>query len=97
MGYLTDCYTRPEWRGRGVGARLLERVTEWARNKDLEMVLVSPGERSRPFYARAGFAAASDFMTLTLRDWNDPPPAAAASQGTRQVKTTQPGSSRTAR
>ncbi|MFL5581119.1 MAG: GNAT family N-acetyltransferase [Gemmatimonadaceae bacterium] len=78
-GYLTDCYTAPEWRGRGVGAALLSRVTAWARGKDLELVLVSPSERSRAFYARAGFEDARDFMALRLRGWDDAPAADAAS------------------
>ncbi len=72
-GYLTDCYTCPEWRGRGVGAAILARVTEWARGRDLVLVLVSPSERSRAFYARAGFAEAREFMALTLREYDDPP------------------------
>lgn len=75
-GYLTDVYTTPAWRGRGIGAALLARVTEWARHRDLELLLVSPSEASRAFYGRAGFGDAREFMTLALRDWNDAPAAA---------------------
>lgn len=74
-GHLTDCHTRPDWRGRGASARLLARVTEWARDRDLELLLVSPGEDSRDFHGGAGFRDASDFMTLQVRGRDDPPPA----------------------
>jgi GNAT superfamily N-acetyltransferase len=73
-GYLTDVYTRPAWRGRGVGTAILRYLTAWARVRDLEMLLVSPSDQSRPFYARAGFADGTELMTLALRGWNDPPP-----------------------
>lgn len=68
-GYLTDCYTRPQWRGRGVGSALLEHVQRWAAAEDLELLLVSPSDESRPFYARAGFGEASGFAELTLREF----------------------------
>jgi len=78
-GYLTDCYTAPAWRSRGIGARVLARVAAWARARDLELLLVSPSESSRGFYGRAGFAEAREFMTLALRGYDDAPPATTSS------------------
>src|SRR5690349_3470359 len=51
-GYLTDCYTRPEYRRRGVGTEILSRVKEWATTQDLELLLVWPSEDSQTFYER---------------------------------------------
>src|SRR5689334_615274 len=54
-GYLTDCYTRPAYRNRGIGAELLGLVAEWARSSDLESLIVWPSDDSESFYARGGF------------------------------------------
>lgn len=74
-GYLTDCYTRPDYRNQEIGSRLIERVSAWAMSLDLEMLLVSPSERSRPFYARAEFRTADGFLTRALREYDAPEPA----------------------
>jgi GNAT superfamily N-acetyltransferase len=72
-GYLTDCYTRPAARNRGVGRELLAHVTAWARARDLEMLIVWPSDASQSFYARAGFAKDDEMRTLHLRDYDDSP------------------------
>ena len=60
IGYLTNVYTRPEHRGRGVGAALLDRVTSWATEHDVELLVVWPSEESVGFYERAGFSSTRD-------------------------------------
>jgi len=75
-GYVTDCYTVPAVRGQGIGAALLAHVIAWARAEDFEQIIVSPAERARPFYARAGFGPDDDFLLLRLRDYDAPPAAA---------------------
>jgi GNAT superfamily N-acetyltransferase len=66
IGYLTNVYAEPAWRGRGVGTALLRHVLEWARGRDLELLVVWPSERSRTLYARAGFTA-GEVQELVLR------------------------------
>lgn len=66
-GYVTDCYTVPRHRNRGIGAALLGHVVAWAREQDFEELIVSPAERARPFYERAGFGPDDDFLLLRLR------------------------------
>jgi GNAT superfamily N-acetyltransferase len=68
-GYLTDCYTRPEYRRRGVGSELIARVKEWSAKRDLELLLVWPSEESQSFYQRAGFAPAEGVALLALRPY----------------------------
>jgi GNAT superfamily N-acetyltransferase len=60
IGYVTNVYTRPEHRGRGIGAALLDRVTSWAAEKDVELLVVWPSEESVSFYERAGFSSGRD-------------------------------------
>lgn len=55
IGYLTNVYTRPEFRNRGVGRRLLDAVTAWAQESDVELLAVWPSEASIAHYERHGF------------------------------------------
>jgi GNAT superfamily N-acetyltransferase len=55
IGYLTNVYTRPSHRDRGVGGRLLQATTEWAREHGVELLFVWPSERSVGLYGRHGF------------------------------------------
>lgn len=66
-GYLTNVYTKPAFRNRGIGAKLLEKVKHWAIDKDFEILIVSPSEDSVNFYKRAGFTTETDFYQLRLR------------------------------
>jgi GNAT superfamily N-acetyltransferase len=72
-GYLTDCYTRPAFRNRGIGQELLRHAAAWAQRQDLEMLLVWPSDRSVSFYARAGFGPDDEARVLRLRDYDAPP------------------------
>ena len=71
-GWLTDCYTVPEARNQGHGTGLLAAIRSWAAEEGLELLLVSPSSRSVPFYSRAGFGPAGEWLQLSL----DPPQSA---------------------
>jgi GNAT superfamily N-acetyltransferase len=45
IGYLTNVYARPEFRDRGIGGRVLDAVTAWARQTDVELLAVWPRAR----------------------------------------------------
>jgi GNAT superfamily N-acetyltransferase len=64
--YLTNFYVREEYRGGGVGSRLLAAVVEWSKSKNAEKVILWPTEASRRFYQRHGFTFAEDQMHLAL-------------------------------
>lgn len=68
-GYLTNVYTKPKFRGRGIGARLLRQVKLWATKLNFEILIVSPSADSTSFYKREGFAAETDFYQLRLREF----------------------------
>ena len=65
--YMTNVYTRPAYRGRGVGGRIVEEIRQWALEADVELMIVWPSDESRPFYAREGFVEASEAMVWTHR------------------------------
>jgi GNAT superfamily N-acetyltransferase len=55
--YLSNLYVSPDARG-GVGSRLLDAAIAWA----------SANDRSRPLYARHGFAVSDTFLAKRFRD-----------------------------
>lgn len=67
IGYLTNVYVVPEHRNTGLGAQMLDRVTTWSRQQGFSEVIVWPRERSRPFYARAGFTRPDEPSVIRLQ------------------------------
>lgn len=67
-GYLTNCYVRTEFRDKFVGSTLLDFVTRWAKEENLEMLVVWPSDKSYPFYERKGFRREPDPLVLKLTE-----------------------------
>ena len=61
-GYISNVYVQPAHRDRGVGGRLLDAATTYADEHALARVVLSPSERSIPFYRRRGFGPATGLM-----------------------------------
>jgi|SRR5579862_2426332 len=55
IAYLTNVYTQPDLRGRGIGRAVIRRAQEAARDADVELIIVWPSEESVEFYVREGF------------------------------------------
>lgn len=55
IAYLTNVYTRPDWRGQGIGAETVRRAQAAAREADVELIIVWPSDESIGFYEREGF------------------------------------------
>jgi GNAT superfamily N-acetyltransferase len=72
FGYITNNYTRPIYRSKGIGSELMKRVIAWAKAEDLELLIVYPSERAVTFYRRAGFYSENDVMELRLREYYSP-------------------------
>jgi GNAT superfamily N-acetyltransferase len=65
-GYVTNVYVDPETRGHGVGTALLRQVIAWAREQQMEFLIVWPAEDSKGFYRSCGCAASTEAMELPL-------------------------------
>jgi len=68
FGYVTNFYTRPEYRNQGIGAKLMEQLQAWACGHSLEFLILWPSKRAVPFYARAGFHPAERILERRLQD-----------------------------
>lgn len=55
IGYVTNVYTRPAWRGQGIGALLLRTIQNWARANGIERLILWPAEGRQDFYGRLSF------------------------------------------
>ena len=69
LGYVTNVYTRPAYRGHGIGTQLMTHVLAWAREQDLESLIVWPSEASVRFYQRAGFRGTSEMLEYSVRPY----------------------------
>jgi len=61
-GYLGNAFVLAAYRNQGIGRQLITVVLGYADENGLVRVVLSPSERSIPFYERAGFGPASALM-----------------------------------
>jgi GNAT superfamily N-acetyltransferase len=69
FGWVTNVYTIPEYRNRGVGSQLMAQVEAWSKAQNLELMLVWPTQQSVPYYQRAGFEYAIQVLQNPLDDY----------------------------
>ena len=69
LGYVTNVYTCPAYLGQGIGTQLMTHVLQWAREHDLESLIVWPSEPSIGCYERAGFRGSSDMLEYEVRPY----------------------------
>jgi GNAT superfamily N-acetyltransferase len=65
-GYLGNAFVLAAWRDRGIGGALLDAALAHARAAGFARMVLSPSERSVPFYARAGFTPATSLLLHPL-------------------------------
>lgn len=61
-GYLGNAFVLAAYRNQGIGGQLLDAVLGHAREQGFVRVVLSPSQRSIPFYQRAGFGPADELM-----------------------------------
>jgi len=61
-GYLCNMYVDEAHRNAGLGAQLAAALLAYADAQGLERIVLSPSERSRPFYASLGFVLADKLL-----------------------------------
>jgi GNAT superfamily N-acetyltransferase len=64
--YMTNVYTLPDYRGHGIGSRLLQRIEEWSRQNKFEFIIVWPSDEGIAFYRKNKYAPSTEPMELML-------------------------------
>lgn len=65
-GYITNVYTKKEYRKLGIGSELTKNTISAAKKLKLETIIVWPSDESVGFYEKFGFTSRNDIMELSL-------------------------------
>ncbi|WP_282942743.1 GNAT family N-acetyltransferase [Paenibacillus sp. RC67] len=69
LGYVTNVYTLPEHRNKGICGEILDKAKLNAKEENLELLIVWPSNESVNFYRRHGFTQNSENMVAVLNDY----------------------------
>ncbi|MBI4149887.1 GNAT family N-acetyltransferase [Candidatus Woesearchaeota archaeon] len=67
LGYISDLYVKPEYRGKGVSSRLKDATFQWFKKKDIKYVEIgfhTENQKAHRIYKKWGFA---DYITQMRR------------------------------
>jgi GNAT superfamily N-acetyltransferase len=64
--YIMNMYTEPEWRRKGIGTAILEKLIEEARNRGIEAIKLHATPMGKTLYEKRGFKTAHPGMYLYL-------------------------------
>lgn len=65
-GYVTNVYTSPAFRGRGIAGDLLHLLIAEAQKRKVSTLMLSASAMGRPVYEKLGFVADESWMKLHL-------------------------------
>ncbi len=65
-GYITNMYTAPAYRGRGIAASLLDKLRTEAKERKVQLLWLNASKMGRPVYQKIGFKDSYDWMELRL-------------------------------
>ena len=66
IAYITNVYTRDEYRKQGVATKLLELVMEEVKNEGCKFARLHASEQGKGLYEKIGFANAQGFMSKKI-------------------------------
>ena len=66
IAYLTNVYTRKEYRNQRIGTELLTYIKEYLAQKKCELLFVWPSEKSMDWYERNGFCRENEIFECGL-------------------------------
>ena len=65
-GYITNMFTKENYRGQGIATTLLTKLVDEARNVGVSKIWLGASTLGRPVYKKFGFIAADYWMELNL-------------------------------
>ncbi|WP_028560150.1 GNAT family N-acetyltransferase [Paenibacillus pinihumi] len=60
FGYVTNVYTRPDFRSQGLGSKIHAAMETWSKEHEAEFLILWPSIESVDFYARNGFSPSAE-------------------------------------
>ncbi len=66
IAYITNVYTRNEYRKQGIATRLLELIMEEVKNEGCKFVRLHASSQGKKLYEKMGFADVEGFMSKTI-------------------------------
>ena len=67
-GYITNMYTVPEYRGKGIATSLLDKLVEEAKTRKVEKLWLSASKLGRPVYLKYGFKETNEWLELEIKN-----------------------------
>ena len=64
--YITNMYTKPEYRCKGIATELLNMVIDEAKSRSIKVIRLHASDYGKSIYAKAGFVDSDGFMALRL-------------------------------
>ncbi|MCM2674890.1 GNAT family N-acetyltransferase [Alkalicoccobacillus plakortidis] len=55
FAFMTNVYTIPEYRNKGIGSKLLQSINKWMKENKYEFVIVWPSDDSIDYYHKNGY------------------------------------------
>lgn len=57
---ILNVFTEPQWRRQGVALLLLQRIVDWARDEQIDRLILHASEAGRSLYERLGFVGTNE-------------------------------------
>ncbi len=70
-GYVTNVYTAPEHRGKGLAKTLLKELLSDAKKRGIKKLWLGASKLGRPLYEKLGFIQQESYMELTLKEQSE--------------------------
>ena len=70
-GYVTNVYTAPEHREKGLAKMLLKKLIEDAKSRGIKKLWLGASKLGRPLYEKLGFIQLESYMELTLKEQSE--------------------------
>lgn len=67
-GYVTNVYTVPEHRGKGLAKMLLTELLNDAKSRGIKKLWLGASKLGRPLYEKLGFIPQESYMELTIKE-----------------------------
>jgi len=61
-GYITNVYTKKEYRNKGIGTMLMRKVKKWAKHEKFEFLVAWRSKDSKTYYEKNGFKTNDEIM-----------------------------------